>query len=244
MSLIVIGVLISIIIIFPGANITTLLGSLGVGGVVIGFAFQSILQNFVAGLFLLFQEPFSIGDQIIAEGFEGTVRKIELRSTTIHTYDGRDAIIPNADLFTNSILVNTAHAHRRSQYDVGIGYGDDIDHALHVMLDAIKRVDGVLQDPAPDTLVWELADFAVILRARWWTQSTRGELVVLHHQVLRAIKYAFNEASIDMPYPTQVTLFHNQTEDIDGDRSQQREGWPVASNEPKQARSRTLSACA
>ncbi len=235
-AVIAFGILLVLTIIVPSVNVATLIGSLGLTGVIIGFAFRDILQNFFAGLILLIQEPFSLEDQIVVGSYEGTVKQIDLRSTKIHTYDGRDVIIPNADLFTDSVLVNTAHPQRRSQYDVGIGYGDDIDTASDLIFDAMKSIEGVLAQPAPDVRVWDLGDSAVVLRARWWTNSQRREVVAVHDRVLRAIATKLTEHGIDMPYPTQVLLFHDQTEETDGNRAEQREGWPSNGNNPKPLR--------
>ena len=146
---IIIGILIAMIIIFPGLDVTALLGSLGVSGVIIGFAFRDILQNFFAGMILLLSEPFKIGDQIVVDGFEGTVCAIDLRATTIRMFDGRHVIIPNAELFIDSVVVETAEERRRSQYDVGIGYGDDIEEARAAMMEAMQDIEGVAKEPAP-----------------------------------------------------------------------------------------------
>lgn len=83
-----------------------------------------------------------------------------------------------------------------------------------------------MADPAPEALPWELAASWVTLRARWWTNSRRADVVHVHARVIVAIKIALDEAGIDMPYDTQVQLFHEQTEDVDGVRGTQREGWP------------------
>jgi small-conductance mechanosensitive channel len=96
-----------------------------------------------------------------------------VRATTIRTYDGRRVVIPNAELFTNAVTVNTAFEKRRLQYDLGIGYGDDIGQARQLILEAMRGVDGVLSDPAPDALVVGLADSTVNIRARWWIQPPR-----------------------------------------------------------------------
>jgi uncharacterized membrane protein len=108
--------------------------------VAIGFAFRDILQNFLAGILLLLTEPFRIDDQIIVKEFEGTVEDIQTRATMIRTYDGRRIVIPNAELFTESVIVNTAFEKRRLEYDVGIGYGDDIERAKALILEAIAGV--------------------------------------------------------------------------------------------------------
>jgi small-conductance mechanosensitive channel len=208
-------------------NAGELIQVLGIGSVAIGFAFRDILQNFLAGILILLTEPFKVGDQIITDKFEGTVTRIETRATMIKTYDGRLVVMPNTNLFTNSVLVNTAFPKRRTEYDIGIGYGDNIDKASELILEAIKSVPGISEDPPPDVRVWDLAASTVNIRARWWTHSQRGDVTNIKSQVLTEITNNLTENGIDMPYSTQVVLFHDQTESTDGDRHRQREGWPV-----------------
>ena len=117
---------------------------LGIGSVAIGLAFRDILQNFLAGILLLVTQPFRISDQIVASSYEGTVEDIQTRATFIRTYDGRRVVVPNAELFTDTVVVNTAFEHRRLEYDVGIGYGDDIDRARGLILEAVRGTEGVL----------------------------------------------------------------------------------------------------
>lgn len=227
-GVIILGTLFAVTVVFPSVDIATLLGTLGVTGVAIGFAFQDVLQNFFAGLILLISEPFKIGDQVAVNDYEGTVKQIETRATTIHTYDGRDVVIPNAELFTNAVVVNTAHNKRRSQYDIGIGYGDDIDMAKQIMLETARGIKGVVSDPEPDALVVALADFSVNIRLRWWTEAERADVIKVQDRVLSAVKNDLVAAGIDLPFPTRQILFHDQTEETDGDRARQREGWPVS----------------
>ena len=127
-------------IVIPSSQLIQLLG---ISGVAIGFAFRDILQNFLAGILILLTEPFQIGDQIVVDNFEGTVDDIETRATTIKTYDGRRIVIPNSNLFTKAVTVNTAFDYRRLQYDIGIGYGDDIDRAKQLILEAMHSVDSL-----------------------------------------------------------------------------------------------------
>lgn len=232
-----IGLLIALTIVAPSFHAADLIRVLGIGSIAIGFAFRDILQNFLAGILLLVHEPFRIGDQIQVDAFEGTVENIETRATTLKTYDGRRVVIPNTDLFTKAVTVNTAFDSRRSQYDVGIGYGDDIAIAKQFILDAVASVEDVLADPAPEALTVDLAGSSVNIRARWWTKpSTQRQVIHTTDAVLTAIKNKLSEAGIDMPYPTQQVLFHDQTESTDGDRTQQREGWPAGKNPPQPRR--------
>lgn len=231
------GLFIALSIVIPSLKAGDLVQLLGISSVAIGFAFRDILQNFLAGILILLTEPFQIDDQIIFKNFEGTVEQIQTRATSIRTYDGRRIIIPNSELFTNSIIVNTAFEHRRLEYDVGIGYGDDINTAKQVILQAMRETDGVLQDPAPDAIVVALADSTVNIRARWWVQPPRRtDVLNFQDLVLTNIKNKLVANGIDLPFPTQQILFHDQTEATDGDRSHQREGWPSRNGEDPQPR--------
>jgi small-conductance mechanosensitive channel len=227
-AMILLGTLIAMTIVFPSFQAADLIGVLGLGSVAIGFAFRDILANFLAGILLLLTEPFKLNDQIIVGTFEGTVTSIQTRATIIRTYDGRRVVIPNEKLFTESVTVNTARENRRSHYDVGIGVGDDIDRARQLMVEAVRKVEGVLPVPAPEALVVDLADFAVKLRVMWWTAPPEQiNMLRTTDQCLTAIKNTLIANGIDLPYPTQQVLFHDQTEETDADRARQREGWPA-----------------
>lgn len=226
---ILVGAFVALAIVVPTFKPGDLVELLGVSGVAIGFAFRDILQNFLAGILILITEPFTLNDQIVFKDFEGTVENIQTRATTIRTYDGRRIVIPNAELFTNSVTVNTAFDRRRLQYDVGIGYGDDIDEAKRLILEVLRSVEGVLQDPPPEALVVDLAGSTINIRARWWiSPPRRADALDTQDRILTAINNKLVANGIDLPFPTQQILFHDQTEETDGDRTRQREGWPVS----------------
>ncbi len=109
----VLGFLIAISAVAPSFHASDLIGMLGIGSVAIGFAFQNILQNFLAGNLLLLQQPFEIGDWIAVTGFEGKVDDIQTRATIISTADGKRIVIPNAVLFTNPVVVGRAHSNQQ-----------------------------------------------------------------------------------------------------------------------------------
>ncbi len=228
---ILLGFLLAATIVIPSLKPGDLIAGLGVSSVAIGFAFKDILQNWLAGLLILLRQPFQVGDQISVNGHEGTVQRIETRATIIKTYDGQRIVVPNSDIYTNSVLVRTAHEFRRSEYDIGIGYGDDIDEACEVIRKTLLTVDGVVDEPAPEALPWDLAASWVTIRARWWTNSRRTDVAHTHSKVIMAMKKALDEAEIDMPFDTQIHLFHDQTEADDGIRGAQREGWPTSGGE-------------
>ncbi len=230
------AVMVAAVIVFPSVKPVTIISSLGIGTVAIGFAFKDILQNLLAGILLLINRPYRRGDQIVVKDFEGTVEHIQSRATLIKTYDGRRVIIPNADVYTSPVVVNTAFEHRRSQFDVGIGYGDDPAEACRIFTEAVAGVEGVEADPAPEVLPWGLDENYVTLRARWWTDSKRTNVVHIQAKVILAIYQAAKDAAIDLPFPTTVMLFHDQSEESDGDRARQREGWPAGAKPPRPRR--------
>ncbi len=211
------GLLVTLTILFPSFRPGDLIQLLGIGSVAIGFAFHDLFQNFLAGLLLLLTAPFHIGDQIIVQEYEGTVEDIAMRATTIKTYDGRRIVIPNTDLFTNSVTVNTAFEKRRLEYEISIGYEDDIDKAKHIIIEALPTIEGILREPPPEALVTALTDSGVVIRVYWWTKQ-HSNAHVLHQQdrVLSMLKERLIAEGITL-YPTQQILVqsssngHNET---------------------------------
>ena len=236
-GILLVGVLVAVTAAFPSFTPANLISTLGIGGVAIGFAFKDIFQNFLAGILILVTRPFAVGDQIRFKDYEGTVEDIQTRATFLKTYDGRRVIIPNGELYTNSVTVNTAFGERRWEYDIGIGYGDDIEKARRIILHALREAEDVSPDPQADVIVVALAESTVNLRARWWTKSRIADGLTAQDRVLTRVKQALVAEGIDLPFPTRQILFHDQTEETDGDRARQREGWPAGAGTAPASRS-------
>lgn len=206
----VFGFLAACVIIIPSFKPGDIIAGLGISTVAIGFAFKDILQNYFAGLLILWRQPFKVGDQIRVKEFEGTVEEINMRSTRLKTYDGERAILPNGDVYTSVMLVKTAYDKRRTKFVVGIGYPDSIEEARQVIHDVLAGIEGVLKEPAPWVYVTELAGSSVNLTVFFWTESHQANVLKVSDQVVTGIKLALDKASIDMPFPTQVVLLENQ----------------------------------
>lgn len=191
------GFLVSLSIVAPSFQAGDLIKVLGIGSVAIGFAFQNILQNFLAGLLLLWTEPFRVGDQIRLDTFEGTVEDIETRATTVKTYDGKRVVIPNADLFTHSVTINTAFDSRRWDSEMVVkDTQKDLVALKSQIVETMRRADGVLSDPSPEALVVDLGDLAsdtVKIRVSWWTRPRYHEMMTTHDHVLTAIRQSLAE---------------------------------------------------
>ena len=192
-----------------GLNGGTIATTLGVSGFVLGFAFKDILSHFVAGILLLLGRQFHIGDQIVVKEWEGTVEKIELRALYLRTYDNRVVIIPNADVFTSVVTSNTASPQRRREFIVGIGYDDPIEKAQELALETVRGVAGVLENPAPDVLVEELAASTVNLKVRFYTNSHRADYLRVGSDCMREVKEAFDREKISMPTDIQTIVIQN-----------------------------------
>lgn len=227
------GFMVALAIIFPSITTADLLAGLGFGSVALGFAFKDILQNYLAGILILLQQPFKIGHEIKYIDFEGRVEFIDTRTTFIKSFDGRRILIPNGEIYTNAITVNTTYNQRCTEYDVGVGCADDLEKASEIILSVLKNIRGIMNDPEPEVLVIALDDFKNQLRARWWTAPRQIELIRIRSQVITKIKQELYQNGIDIPYPTQVVLWHDQTEETDGDRNKQREGWVPGANPPR-----------
>ena len=206
------GFLISATIALPDFTPSELLSVLGFGGVAIGFAFRDVLQNFLAGILILLNEPFVVGDQIIFGGYEGTVEEIEVRATVLRTYDNVQVVIPNGVIYADSVVVNTAYDKRRSSYDVGIGYEDDIAAAQEVCLQVMRETEGVLKTPEPSTVMMEMGDSALIFRVYWWTNPRQSDVLRVQDRVLRTIKNRLTEQGFNIPFPIRTVYFHNEDE--------------------------------
>ena len=205
-AVVIMGIVLSLTIMAPNLSPADLIASLGVSSVAIGFAFQDILQNWLAGILILLRQPFEIGDQIEVNGYEGTVEKIKTRATIITTYDGQRVVIPNNTVYNNSVKVKTAHELIRSQYDIGVGYDQDYLKAMEILKKTIQGIDGVSSEKDVETLVWDQADSWLTVRVRWWTKSDRASVVHVWHSVILETQRAMNDAGIDLPFPTQVEI--------------------------------------
>jgi small conductance mechanosensitive channel len=197
---ILLGLLVAFSVVAPSFQAGDLIKILGISGVAIGFAFQNILQNFLAGLLLLWAEPFRVGDEIKLDSYEGTVEEIQARATIIETYDGRRVVIPNADLFTHSVTVNTALDIRRWEYDLTVKDSGNLAELKSFIIKTVSKVQGVLSDPTPEVLVMDLGDpdsNTVKVRVLWWARAPRQhQMLTSYDSVLTAIRQTLSGSAV------------------------------------------------
>jgi small-conductance mechanosensitive channel len=194
-----VGVLLALAVTFPSVKPVDLLAGLGFFSVAIGFAFQDILENLLAGILLLFRQPFAGGDQIRVGDDEGTVDRITIRETVLTTFSGERILIPNADVYKSAVHIYTGLPHRRTSCVVGVAYETDLDRARAVALEALAAVDGVLDRPPAQALLVELAASTVNLDVRFWSRAPEADRRIVLDHAIAAVKSAFDAENIEMP---------------------------------------------
>lgn len=188
-------------------NLGAFLTGLGILGFTVGFALQDITKNFVAGILLLLQQPFDIGSAVEVSGHAGTVVDIQVRSTTIRTWDGLIVIIPNADVYTSVITNYSQSVKRRVQLDVGVAYDSDLEQVTQILLETLQNIADIIQDdPAPAIYFQEFGDSAINLSAHFWCDISVCNPFVAKDQALKAVKTAFAQAKIEIPYPVRTVV--------------------------------------
>lgn len=204
------GIVIACVVAFPGLSLGDIIASLGLGSVAIGFAFQDIFKNFLAGVLILIQRPFHIDDQIVVGDYEGTVEQIDIRSTQICTYDGERILVPNSEVFTSAVRVRTAFKQRRTDLAVGVDYNTSLPEARFILQRAISQVEGVLQTKVPEIDLVGFGDSSIDLIVRYWTYPRQPEVRQIQTRAIIAIKEALDAANISIPYPIRTLYYYNQ----------------------------------
>lgn len=193
-------------------NVTAFVAGLGLIGFTLGFAVQDIAKNFVAGVLLLIQQPFEIGDAIEVVGHQGTVTDVDVRATTIKAWDGQEVIVPNADVYTSPIINYSRYPARRIVLGIGLGYEEDLAQAEEVFLRAITNIEDVLDDPPAAVYCKSLGSSSVEMEAYFWVDQTRSSLLEATSKAVQALKGAAALEGISLPYPIQTVRLRQLAE--------------------------------
>lgn len=192
------------------ANVTAFLAGLGILGFTVGFALQDVMKNFAAGVLLLLQKPFRIGDNISVAGFDGAVTAIDLRSTEINTFDGRIVIVPNADVLNHAIINFTRSVNRRVELSVGVAFGSDLEQVQTLALEAVRQIPGLLADPAPQVVFRNFGDSAIHFAVFYWIDTAQSNTFDAQDAGLKLIKRKFEEHHIEIPHPIRTVMLRQE----------------------------------
>ncbi len=185
-------------------DVTAFLAGLGILGFTVGFALQDVMKNFAAGIILLLQQPFRVGEAISVAGFEGSVLAIDLRATEMSTFDGQLVSIPNATVLTNPITNFTRASRRRVELPLEVSPRADLDTTRRIVLDAIRQAPGVINDPEPSVVLQQIAGNSVKLTGTFWVDMTKGNPGMAKDVTLLRIKRDFEQRDVLMPAPEPV----------------------------------------
>jgi small conductance mechanosensitive channel len=196
------GVVVALELLGATKLVGAVLGTAGVLGVALGFAFKDILENYLAGLLLSVRQPFAPKDWVVIDGNEGFVVALTSRATILMTLQGNQLRLPNALVFRGVMLNYTRNPKRRLEFQVGIGVNESIPHAQHVGTAELLRVPGVVADPPPRALVQELGDWSVVISFQAWVDQSSHDFLLVRSAAIRAVKEALDREGVDMPVPT------------------------------------------
>ncbi len=199
-----------IVLTMLGVNITPLFAVLGGASFIIAFAMQETLGNLAAGLMIMINRPFDVGDLVDTNGVVGEVDAVSIVSTTVRTLDNQVVILPNSQVWGSIITNVTVSPVRRIDMVFGIGYQDDIDTATKVLEGLVRDHPLVLEDPEPKIAVHELADSSVNFICRPWTKTE--DYWTVYWDLTRAVKEGFDAAGVSIPFPQRDVHLYSQQE--------------------------------
>lgn len=187
-----------------GVDLGPVLAGAGIAGIAVAFALQDIAENYISGILMGFRNPFSPGDQISSGDFEGTVIELNLRYTTIRTYDGVRVLLPNGQVLKNPLTNLTANGNRRSDFTIGVAYGTDLREACRVAIETVEAVEGVDDERSAQAWVEELAASWITIRVRYWHPPRIADVWRVRSEAIIEVVDAMERAGIDMPYERTV----------------------------------------
>lgn len=203
----ILGLFVAATIILPGLTPASILAGLGIGAVAIGFAFQDIFENFLAGVLIMIREKMRIGDVIECEGITGKVERITLRETYVRKLSNEVTIVPNSILFKNPVEIFTDDPGRRHEVVCGVAYDSDLEQSAQVIEEAVKGCERVDRSKGIDIFATEFGDSSINFLIRWWSGSKPRDGHESRDEVVRAVKRALDAAGIEIPFPYVTHTF-------------------------------------
>ena len=205
----IIGLLIAAAVAIPGFTPAGMIAGLGIGALAIGFAFQDIFENFLAGVLIMLRDKMNIGDIIEVEGVLGKVEKITLRETHVRQLSNELTIMPNSILFKNKVKILTDASIRRDEIMVGVSYDADLDAAQEAILAAFEpTIEGVVADKPVGVFCREFGGSSIDFLVQWWSESSAPrDMRDVRTAVIKAIKRELDAVDIEIPFPIVTNMF-------------------------------------
>ena len=192
-------ILIVIILSNLGIDVSGIIAGLGIMGFIVGFALKDTLGNLASGIFILFHKPFRVDDWVEVAGISGSVKSIGIAACIIHTFENQKVTMPNSIIWGSPITNFTGLKHRKMELIFGIDYEDNMDKAIKIIDNILKKDERVLADPEPEIIVKELADSSVNISAR--VCAKKDVFMGLKWDLIKKVKEEFDKHKISIPYP-------------------------------------------
>ncbi|NJX15075.1 mechanosensitive ion channel family protein [Tamlana crocina] len=216
--LIVIAVLLALRVAGLNGVATGVLTAAGGAAIILGFAFQDIGKNFLAGIILAFNRPFNVNDTVKVDEFFGKIKGLNFRYMHMKSFDGRDIYVPNSDVLTKPVENYTADGFFRNEFVVGIGYEDDIESAKNIIQQILDKNDYIVNDDEHENFVYEdeLAASTVNLKIFFWvdTFDYRKSAIVVRGNLMRQIKETLEKEGFNLPADIKELKLYGNEEDI------------------------------
>lgn len=190
------------------------LGTAGVIGLGVSFAFKDIVENYIAGIILSIRQPFFKGDLVCIEGVEGVIQRMSTRMTMIKSLDGNNVSIPNAKVFKANLINYSTNPYRRFEFSVGIMADGDPNFARTIGLEAMIKMDTVLDQPAPVAITDSLGDSSIKLIFYGWIDQKENDFAQVRSLAMSEVKDAIEKAGIDIPDPSYIIKLKNITDEV------------------------------
>lgn len=197
------GLVVAISILGATALLSSVLGAAGLVGLAVGFAVKDTIENYIASILLSVRQPFAPNDLVLIDGFEGRVTRLNSRATLLTTLDGNEVRIPNATVYKAVITNFTRLPERRFEFEVGVGYENELACAQAIAMEATRASSGVLADPAPSVVVDRLDPYAVTIKVFGWVDQSTSDFLKVRSEAIRRVKAAFDDNGVSMPEPIQ-----------------------------------------
>lgn len=189
-------------------TVVSLLAGVGIIGLALGFAFQDIAENFIAGILMAVRKPFAVGDLVSTNDYMGRVMEINLRSTMIETPQGQIVLLPNSKVFEDAIVNYTSPGKRRVDLSVGVSYGDDLEKARKVAIEAVESVPSRNQDRPAELFYEGFGDSSINFVVRFWLPNgEQKQFLQARSDAIMRIHKAFDEQGLTIPFPIRTLDF-------------------------------------
>lgn len=207
-----IGILTSLTVIIPSFSFGNVIAGLGFTSFVVGFATKDILNNFLSGILILWQQPFHIGDYLFVGKDQGKVEYIGVRATSLRKDDGELVLIPNGDMYSSALTIRGAGAKRRMNLKFCVGYEEPLTTAKRLVREALDQAVGVVQDPPPRVLVTDLIGDGVTVTVNFWINTNEDKPLDVFDRASIGIVEKLNEAGIEIYPPGSMIVKHPDEE--------------------------------